>query len=262
VDTEGIPEGTALTEKAVSPIGETTKTAETLGNVEQEEPKSLTKEDVQQMIAEATKQAVAEAKDAGRRELQGQQDRNKREIEKAVRRAERAEGVLSTAQKRFEETDPDVAKDLELERLRQDQQSRLTFEQEEEVRQRQENYTKTLNDSLYAHLQALGIDPNDKRIDWAEDSPDYISGRAKFDASVTKIIKEEQQTAQTGFEKRLKELEAKMTQAGIEANSVETTTSLGVVAGSDAEFVKQFGSGQLPATQANISRYNKIKDSY
>jgi len=55
--------------------------------------------------------------------------------------------------------------------------------------------------------------------------------------------------------KRLKKLE-------VEANSVETTTSPGVVAGSDAEFVKRFASGELPLTKGNVERYQKITETY
>ena len=51
----------------------------------------------------------------------------------------------------------------------------------------QETLARALQDSLVAHLEELGIAPDDKRIDWAKDSSDYVQGRRRFDASLAKI---------------------------------------------------------------------------
>ncbi len=61
---------------------------------------------------------------------------------------------------------------------------------------------------------------------------------------------------------RLKDLEGKMTAAGIEANSVTTATPSGVIVGSDAEFMKKFGAGELPTSKENVERVAKIQNSY
>ena len=238
----------------VSPEGVTTPTVAA--------PQALTEERVQEMIAEATAKAVAAAKELGRRELQSQQDRNRAEVEVAVRRAKLAEDTSKTARQRIQELDPDAAKDLELSELRAREVNRVAVEQETAQRQQQEIQGKALQDSLHAHLEALGIDPKDKRIDWAADISDYVQGRNRFDASLVKIIKEERQTMQNSLEKRLKDLEAKVSKVSTEANSVDTTISPGVVAGSDAEFLKKFGAGELELNKANVERYRKLVSSY
>lgn len=229
------------------------------------EPTPLTSEQeakVTQMIADATAKAVADAKDVGKRELQSSQDRNRAEVARAQQRARLAEGTLTASQAQLQSLDPEVAKEMELAQLRAEKMGRLTLDQEAALAQQQQVQGTALSESLQAHLTALGIDPNDKRIDWATDSANYVQGRSRFDTSIAQIIKEDKQTMQDGLEKRLKDLEAKMTQAGIEVNSVSTATPTGVVAGSDAEFVKKFGSGELPMDKANIDRYEKIKDKY
>jgi len=229
------------------------------------EPPALTKEQeakVNQMIADATATAVAEAKILGKRELQSAQDKNRAELARAERRARLAEGSLGASRTQLQSLDPEVAKEMELAELRAERAGRLTLEQEDALRQQQEVQGRALSDSLHAHLTALGIDPNDKRIDWATDSTNYVQGRSRFDASLAQIIKEEKQTMQNSLEKRLKDLEAKMVQAGIDVNSVSTAASVGATAGSDAEFIKKFGEGDLPLNKENVERYEKIRDKY
>lgn len=229
------------------------------------EPTPLTTEQeakVTQMIADATAKAVTEAKDLGKRELQSSQDKNRAEVAKAERRARLAEGTLGATHTQLQTLDPEAAKEMELAQLRAEKAGRLTLDQEATLAQQQEVQGKALQDSLTAHLAALGIDPNDKRIDWAGDSANYVQGRSRFDVSVAQIVKEDKQTMQTGLEKRLKDLETKMTASGIEANSVSTAASPGVVAGSDAEFMKKFGAGELPTSKENLERVAKIQNSY
>ena len=239
------------TEEPVSPPAEPVKPAE-----------ALTEERVQQLIAEATARAVESGKQFGRRELQSQQDRNAAEVARASRRAQVTENTLGAVRSHLQSYDPEVAKEMELAELRAERQGRMSLEQEERLQQQQEVDGKALQESLYAHLETLGIDAGDTRIDWAEDSNNYTQGRSRFDASVAKIVKEEKQTMQSGLEQRLRDLEARINQANIDVNSVEATTSGGVVAGSDAEFMNKFGAGDLPASKENIARYEKIKEKY
>jgi len=217
---------------------------------------------VKQMIDDVAVKAVAAAEESGRRSLQSSQDRNRAEVARAERRARLAEGTLGATHTQLQALDPDVAKEMELAQLRAEKAGRLTLDQEATLAQQQEVQGKALQDSLNAHLAALGIDPNDKRIDWATDSNNYVQGRSRFDASVAQIVKEDKQTMQTGLEQRLKSLETQMTAAGIEANSVTTATPVGVIAGSDAEFMKKFGAGELPTSKENLERVAKIQNTY
>jgi len=248
---EIVQEEPTSVEESVSPA--TTEVKETVVA-----PEPLTAEKVQEMIEAATIKAVAEAKELGKKELQSAQDRNKAELARARRRAEEAENTLGAARTHIQGIDPEIAKDVELLELRARERSRTTSEHEETTSRQQETQAKAIQDALAAHLETLGIDRKDERLDWADDATDYASGRARFDASVAKIILEEKKTTESSFEKRLKELEAKVAGDSTEANSVETTTPIGVVAGSDKDFVKKFANYELPATKGNVERYNKI----
>ncbi len=224
------------------------------------EQAALTEEKVRQMIAEATAKAVVEAKEIGKRELQAAQDRNKAEMAKEQRRAQIAESALGAA--RTQITDPDIANQLELAALRAKEQGRMTLEQEEAMVRQQQEFHQQFQGNLTQFITGLGVDPKDNRIDWATDAPNYLDAQRRVLESVSKIQKENIQAMQSGMEKRLKDLESKVSQVNVEANSVETTTSAGVVAGSDAEFIKKFGAGDLPMTKANVDRYNKIQSQY
>ena len=218
-------------------------------------PQPLTEEKVAQMITEATEKAVKEAKELGKRELQSAQDRNKVELAKASRRAQIAETVLGAARQGL---DPEVAKELELAEYRAKEQGRVTVEQEEELARQQTEFHEKFQTNLNQFITNLGVDPKDERIDWAADAKDYLEAQQRILASAALIQKENIKATQTSLETRLKALEAKVKAEEIEANSVETSTSQGVVAGSDAEFIKNFAADKIPLTKANVARYHKI----
>jgi len=256
-----VPQGQASTKELVQPAGEvaptTTKPSET---------QPLTAEAIQKMVEEATAKAVAQAKDIGRRELQSEQDRNKAALLKAQREAGLAQNTLRTTRARMQSIDPKLAEEMELAELRSKDFAYQQAEQEEALIKQQTEFHNQFQSGLTQFVTNLGLDPKDTRIDWAGDAPNYLAAQQRVLDSVAKIQKENMQTMQSGLEKRLKEIEAKVgkvsTDANIEANSVNTTTSQGVVAGSDAEFVKKFGTGELPMTKANVDRYNKIQNTY
>ena len=217
-------------------------------------PDALTEDKVKQLIAEAVKQS----KELGKRELQGQQDRNKAELARVQRRAQTAEKAIEDARTRIATTDPEVAKELELAQLRADREGRLLTEQEEAAIQQQSEFHKQFHDTLNQFVKGLGIDPEDKRIDWATDAPNYLVAQQRVLDSVSIIQKANLAILQSGFEKRLKDIEAKVAAQSTEANSVETSTSPGVTSASDADFAKNFAAGTLPMTKANIDRYNRL----
>ena len=213
---------------------------------------------VEQKVAEA----IARSTEAAKREIQSTKDRATAEVNAALRRASLAESTLGEARTHLQDVDPEVAKEMELVELRSREKGRKAMEQEEAMRQQQIAFHEQFHSNLTQFITGLGVDPSDKRIDWGSDSPNYLEAQRRVLDSVSKIQKENIQTMQSGLEKRLKDLEAKVGQANIEANSVATTTSPGVVAGSDTEFVKKFASGELPASRANVERYQKIQSSY
>lgn len=222
-------------------------------------PQPLTSEQIQQMIATAVTRAVEEGKQLGRRELQSVQDRNKAEAIRSRTRAEVAERTLGAVRTHLQGVDPDVAKEMELAELRERERTRQSQDQTEEGRRAQEEFLQTFYANLNQHITGLGVDPKDPKIDWGAETMTPLEIQRRVLDSAAKIQKESQQTIVTGFEKRLRDLEAKQNQANVEANSVSTAASAGVVVGSDAEFIKKLGSGELPLNKANQERYNKIQ---
>ncbi len=224
----------------------------------------LNEERIKQLVEEATAKAVAAAKEIGRRELQSQQERNKAEMARIARRAQTAESVLGAARARIQSADPEVAKEMELAELRAKEQSHSVQEQEEIAARQQAEFHSQFQSGLTQYAVTLGIDPKDNRIDWGDGAPNYLVAQQRVLDSLAKIQKENTQSAQSALEKRLKDLETKVgkvtTEENIEANSVETTTSPGVVAGSDAEFLKKWGSGDLPYTKANEERFKRLNE--
>ena len=221
------------------------------------------------LIQQEVAKALATQTETAKREIQSVKDKAKDEVgrarteaESAQRRAKLVEGTVGAVRKSFQESEPEVAKELELQELRARDAGRLTLEQEEQAKQAHTEWIDQFYASLTQHLSSLGIDEKDQRLDWGTDAKDAFDAQRRFLDSVAKIQKETQQTMEDGFEKRLKDIETRVSQVNVEANSVNTTTSQGVVAGSDAEFVKQFGSGELPMTKANVDRYDKIVKSY
>ena len=221
----------------------------------------LTKEAVAKMVEEATQKVLTQAKEQGRRELQSAQDQNKAERIKAERRAKIMENTLESAQKRLAQVDPDAAKELELTTYREQAKGATVVEQEEQQKAAQEAFHTQFTTGLTQFISSLGLDPTDQRIDWAPTAPNYLEAQKRVLDSVAKIQKEKLQTV-ASLEKELKDLKAKANQTNKDNNSVSTSTSQGVVAGSDAEFIAKFASGDLPVTKANMDRYNKIKATY
>jgi hypothetical protein len=254
-------------EENVQEKEEPTSTEEQVPQGEEEKapPEPSVDEKIAAMIQTAKDEVakeIAKVTESARREIQSAKDKSRAEVEAAQRKAKTAEISAGAAQKYLRENDPEAAEKLELTMLRAKDENRQVSDEEAAIKVQQEAYTKALQDSLNSHLTDLGIDLNDPRIDWAKDASDFVSGRTRFDVSVAKIIKENMQTAQSGLEKRLSELEKKAKEEDTEANSVETGTSGGVPKGSDQQFIKDFGSGKLPMTKENVEKYNKIKDSY
>jgi hypothetical protein len=234
---------------------------DTKGEQAQKE-EALTLEKVQKMIADATTEAVAQAKDAGRRELQSQQDKNKAEMARAERRAKSAEAALKATQKTLEELDPDAASKVEIARYKAQEQEQSLTEQQEETIKAQQAFHQQFQNNLTQFVTSLGIDPKNEKIDWAEDAKNYLEAQQRVLKSVADI-QSETLKGYKDLEKRLKDSDKKKAEEEKkEINSVDTATSAAEIARmSDNDFYKKFGSGELPYTKENKERADKIAKS-
>lgn len=213
------------------------------------EEQPLTREEVLRLVAEGTERA----KEAGRREMQRLKDR---EVGQALNRAKFAEDTLVNMQAGFSELDPQAAEATRLrgvERYYQGEARRQQLEQQIEVAK------QAFYGSMAKSLEEMGVDVKDERIDWGTDAPDLVTAQHRILSSVGKIQRESAKTKDIENEQWKKDtLVALRREMGLD--SPDTTTPTGV--GTDAEFMKKFGAGDLLLTQANLDKYNKIKNSY
>jgi len=214
----------------------------------------LTEERVQQLIAEATKKAVDEARDAGRRELQSEQDRNRN----AERKVRLAESKVSAYETSFKGLDEDTQRDIELARYREQDKYYQSSAQEEAQKQQQAAYYQQMNDSLVEEIKSWGIEPEDKRIDYASNAPDYFTGRKRFSDSLQKIVRDNQKKAEEKQGEDFKNLESKL-RKDLGLDSVNTIVGSGGGGNSDADFKRDWGNGTLPTTKANMERARKLE---
>lgn len=208
------------------------------------QPEPLTEAKIREIITDATKEA--------KREIQSVKDKARAEVEAAQGRAGLAEDTLAGLEK---EGIVD-SETTELNRLRARDKHYQTREAQAYQRQQMEVFAKNFRANMNQFITEMGVDPDDKRIDWGDDVRDYLSKQQRILASVGKIGKETKE----GFEKRVKqEAEDKVARDRKEAgiDSVDTSASLGA-GGSDAEFQRKFGAGELPYSKENVERSKKI----
>ena len=120
-DTAGVQEGTTTAQtdeasKEKEPVQELTGQAEEGAGKEGGEPSAP--EDLDKLIREKVSEAITQETEKSKREIQSVKDKSRREVETAVRRARTAETALGATEKYLKDADPDLAKELELARLR------------------------------------------------------------------------------------------------------------------------------------------------
>ncbi len=211
----------------------------------------------EELIRQMVAKEIESFKEQSKRELQSTKDRYLAEIEKANRRVKATETIQANALKAVVGDDPELQKSARLAQLEAEKQLTSQMDYEEMTRRQQQEFDKNFKEAHVKFVKKLGFDPDDKRIDWGDGEGNYLTRLQKILDSVSTIATEKLSAA----EKKLLEYEAKeKKKANIEANSVDTANAAG--ASSDAEFVKAFGNGTIPATKENMARYRKIYANY
>jgi len=205
---------------------------------------------MQQLIAQAT----STAEEKGRREMQGIKDK---EVAEANRRARLAQNEVASYKSSFSGLDEDTQKDVELARYREQDKYFQSTAQEETQKQQQEAYYQRMNETLIEEVKSWGVEPEDKRIDYASDAPDYFTGRRRFSDSLQKVVRENQKKAEEKQTEDFKTLESKL-RKDLGLDSVDTTTGSGGGSDSDAEFKKGLGDGSIPLNKVSMARAKKL----
>ena len=167
---------------------------------------------------------LAEQTDLSKREIQSFKDKALKEIESAQARAQFAEDTLTSVEAGFKETDPEAAEKARL-------QAEVTHYRRTGVaqaqRQQVEVFDKSFQENMNQFITGMGIDPNDKRIDWGTDAKDYLSKQQRILASVNKIQKEGQKALQDNLTQQQTDFEAKI-RKDLGLDSEDTSISAGV----------------------------------
>jgi hypothetical protein len=177
-------EGTALEPE---PVSETVEVGEELTEgekpLEPPPPQYMTKEAVEEMLKERERIVY----ERGWRESQSTQDKRVRDAERRVQSAEyemaamqRSLGDDEEARNRLLATRFQANQVLQRQQAQQDQQAEIT-------QRAWDNWTSNMADSIHD----LGIDPDDKRIDWGDTSEDIGTKQRRILAEVAKIQKED-----------------------------------------------------------------------
>ena len=248
--TEKVTEEQASTEETTSTTTETTESVKEQPFNDEQEAR------IQQMLAQATATATEQAKSAGRRELQSEQDRNRN----AERRVRFAEGTTKAYEDSFKGLDEETRNSIELARYREMEGVYKNSAQEDSQRQQEAAHYQRMNEGVLVYLDNLGILRDDKRIDWGAGSQDYVEARNRLDASVAKIVTENKKVTEDKMKDDFKVMEAKI-RKDLNLDSVDTTTGGGSGGDTDADFKRDWGSGTLPATKENMERARKLERS-
>ena len=188
-------------------------------------------ESLNQKISEAVSKAIAIETEKSKRELQSVKDKGVAEVQAAQRRAKFAENTMERTRTHLQSLDPETAKEMELAELRAKEQSRLTLEQEDTLSRQQVEFHQQFQSNLTQFITGLGVDPVDKRIDWAGDAPNYLEAQRRVLDSVAKIQKENIKASEASIDLKIKEAEKRIKKslgAEEDVNSVSTQGSSGV----------------------------------
>ncbi len=136
------------------------------------------------------------------------------------------------------------------------------YRSQQEARRQQEAAVKQTVDAFESnirqHITDLGIDPDNKGIDWGDsDNLSLTDRQGKILTSISKIQKENAKLADDKRKQGFTDLETKL-RKDLGLDSVDTTTSAGASSGSDAKFIEDFNSGTLPYNKVNKERAEKI----
>lgn len=213
-DEKNVQEGEVSKEETSSKEKEETK------EPSQTQPLS---QEVQSEIQKIVSQTLDEAKEQARREIQSTKDKAKAEVEAAQRRAQLAETTLLNLSG---DIDPERAKAL---RAEAELQVYRQKEIEDQASKAAGEFSNTFHGNIKQFITSLGIDPNDKRIDYADEvEGDYLAKQRRILDSVAKIQKESASAAEDKQKQAFDDLKAELRKdLGIDSVSTETSPAPG-----------------------------------
>ncbi len=231
---------------------ETESTTEAKAEVKQPSIDEITGKLTSQMDERINKLA-----ESFRREMQSAKDKSIAEVERARRQAEEH---FTNAMRTVVGDDPDLQTKAQLAQYQARERLSQQKTYEDMSHRQQEEFDKNFKDANSQFVTDLGINPEDKRIDWGDGEGNYLERMKRIQKSVAQITKEQKKALEDNYavlDKRIKEIEGKAKkQENIEANSVDTSHAAG--SGSDEAFMKSYAEGTIPINKENYKRYQQI----
>jgi hypothetical protein len=182
---------------------------------------------IERMVREQAERMAREQAEQFRRQFQSEKDqaiaRANKEREEALRKAAYAEEVMKTYKSYTGDLDPEVA--IRMQKAELDARQRMYDEMERQkaMEASLQQFDSSFRDNISGFLSTLGIDPQDKRLDWAYDTPDYLQKQARILASVSKIQKENESALKQSLKSELEKMKQELRQE-LGVDSVDTTT--------------------------------------
>ena len=230
-----------------------------------EPPKPPEPSPEEKRIAEAVQKAVSEAMvkatETSKREIQSAKDKARAEVESALRRAKLAETTLHATDAQLKDVDPETAKEIELARFRAERQGRASLEQEELARQQIQQTYDNFYSGLGSYLNRLGIDPQDKRVDWGDQTKmSLVEIQQRVLNSAAEIQVEKAKALESSLDQKIKEAETRIKKElnpnQVDLNSVDTRMSGGTSGSGIPTDIKKLGAFVSGLTDAE---YLKLK---
>jgi hypothetical protein len=213
---------------------------------------------IEAKLAERTK-SLEEAISAAKKEIQSVKDKARFEVESAKRRADAKDAALKAARQRVAQTSPDVAKDIELEDYKSELAAQKAMEQERETAKNTTSFHDQFVTGIEESLLEMGVDPKDKRLDWASDAENYLVAQKRILKSASKIAKENLEADKKAQEKALEDrlkAETYKLRKELGLDSVDSSAPSGTVS-SDEQFLKDFADGKRNSP-ADVKRAMKL----
>jgi len=224
------------------PEGETPK-------VETEE-KPLTLSQVQEMISSAQEEARKHFQSIADRDIKAARSESKKE----KRAREDAEAQLRVFQE-MASRDPKMASQMKYAKQAAKASAYDLRQSIDQAEQDKKEYIRANSEIL----ENAGIAIDDKDIDWGLDEATPVEAQAKFNKSYIKKVAAMKKASDAAIKQQIKdEIANARKNAGLD--SVDTTQGGGSGNVDDAEWLVKYGNGEVPFTQENLDRANKIMD--
>ena len=218
------------------------------GEVSTPEPQPFTTEQ-EARLTEIVQNATSQGGEQGKRDMQGKKDAEISRLQRRFQTQDQTYANLDT-----QDLDPEVRQTLQNART----QAQLQYYQMQEAEnvkvQQTSAFDKSFHDSMSQAITSMGLDPNSKEIDWADDTgPDYLEKQKRILSSVSKIQANEKKESEARSDQKLKD----------EIASIRKELNLDTVETSDAtstggDFKKKWASGELPPTKENLKKAREM----